>query len=267
MILYANGCSMTYGSELVDEGTGDPALDSYRLAHAWPGRLGDFLDAKDVVNDAKYGGSNDRILRTTIRWLLDHYLDDSAPQTLVVVGWTGAMRREFYIDGEYHQVIPYHQQTHPQVKRLTDVYRNVAWNDHECGDRLATQILSLQSFLVLHRIPYLFFDSIESSFDTLGRAGLADSSCAAAIDRTRYYRFGDADGSMADVLRAGGASWYGRHPAEDGHELWAHKLAAHIVGHQLLQRPGGQSGRASSHDRPLRTRRTFRRANQEFLYP
>ncbi len=266
MLVYANGCSMTYGAELVDDLDPDPDRQRYREEHSWPARLGDFLDAGQVVNDAVISGSNDRILRTTIDWLTGHREIVEKGHLLVVIGWSGAMRREFYVDGDFRQVIPYQQHQHTDVQRLTDVYRELAWHDHESGTRLLTQILSLQSFLRLHRVPYLFFDSIESSFDSLGRAGLAESGGVDMVDRSCFYRFGDADGSMADVLRASGTEWKGRHPAEDGHETWAHKLAAHVVAGRLLRRPTAAPVTAPSGPAFAR-RRPFRPANRDFLYP
>ncbi|MFI6697607.1 DUF6071 family protein [Streptomyces sp. NPDC050509] len=257
---------MTYGAELVDDLNPDAVLQRYREEHSWPARLGDFLDAEDVVNDAVISGSNDRILRTTVDWLAGHRETVEKGHLLVVIGWSGAMRREFYVDGEFRQVIPYQQHQHADLQRLTDVYREVAWHDQESGARLITQILSLQSFLRLHRIPYLFFDAIESSFDTLGRAGLAGSGGVDMVDRTHFYRFGDADGSMADVLRTSGTGWKGRHPAEDGHETWAHKLAAHVVAERLLRRPTTAPVTPPAGPAFAR-RRVFRSANRDFLYP
>ncbi|MGG2464369.1 DUF6071 family protein [Streptomyces sp. RGM 3693] len=258
---------MTYGMELVDDTSDDPELHAYRRAHAWPGRLGDVLDADEVVNDAVISGSNDRVLRTTIDWLTERQRSFRDRGVLVVIGWSGAIRREFYVDGTYHQVIPYQAHPHPAVGRLLDVYRDVAFHDVESGERLATQALSLQAFLRLHRIPYLFFDAIESSYDAFGRAGLADAARTAAVDRTRWYRFGDPDGAMADVLRAAGTDWKGRHPAENGHEVWAHKLASHIMKHRLVQRPAAEAPVRPDPAEPPFTRRRFRPANRDFLYP
>ncbi|MFE6685213.1 DUF6071 family protein [Streptomyces sp. NPDC057743] len=256
---------MTYGAELVDDLDPDPERQRYREQNAWPGRLGEFLDADRVVNDAVISGSNDRILRTTIDWLAGHREAAEQGQLLVVIGWSGAMRREFYVDGAFHQVIPYQPQRHPDVQQLTDLYRKFAWHEHECATRLLTQILSLQAFLQQYRIPYLFFDAIEGSFDSLGRGGLAESPGVELVDRSRFYRFGDADGSMAAVLRASGTGWNGRHPAEDGHETWAHKLAAQVAAGQLLRRPAAVA--AAPPTGPAFGRRSFRPANRDFLYP
>ncbi|OON82750.1 hypothetical protein B1H18_01545 [Streptomyces tsukubensis] len=254
--------------ELVDDKSDDPGLREYREAHAWPGRLAAVLDAEETINDAVISGSNDRILRTTIRWLTEHRRDRPDDGLLVVIGWSGAMRREFYVDGGYHQLIPYQRHPHPDVDRLGRLYRDLAWHESESGDRLATQALSLQAFLRTHRVPYLFFDAIESSFDSLGRAGLAGSGCLDDIDLARWYRFGEPDGSMADVLRASGTAWNGRHPARDGHELWAHKLGAHIMRHGLIQRPdAGPPTPTAVRERPFAARRRFRAANRDFLYP
>lgn len=101
-LLYANGCSMTYGYELIDDPqTHDCLDDAYRKAHAWPGRLAVRVGAAKVVNDSIPGGSNDRILRTTIQWLTDFLAaggDAARRSLLVVIGWSDPIRRRVETD-------------------------------------------------------------------------------------------------------------------------------------------------------------------------
>lgn len=237
-LLYANGCSMTYGYELADHPETHICLDNdYREAHAWPRRLAARIGCPKVVNDSIPGGSNDRILRTTIRWILDFLAakgDAGRISLLVVVGWSDPMRREYFIDGEWKQAIPYHNYPdQPSLNRLNAVYREVAWNDHESACRFATQVLALQAFLQFHGIRFLFFDALKSCQETFA-AARAEVGHASAISVRTYVNFSSSDGSMASVLSTATPQWKGRHPAEDGHEYWASVLAEHLQQHALL---------------------------------
>jgi lysophospholipase L1-like esterase len=248
MILYANGCSMTYGYELVDDPRTHLCLDDvYREAHAWPGRLGSRLGCDRVVNDAIPGGSNDRVLRTTIQWVLDH-LDregeEARDHLLVVIGWSDPMRREFFIDGAWKQTIPYHDYPEdPDLDKLNRVYRDLAWNEYESACRFLTQALAMQCFLNYHRIPFLFFDAIKSCQETLAAARDLLSH-ARALDPRTYLNMAQCNGSMASVLSEATPNWKGRHPAEDGHDHWAELLARHYQRHGL-GRPAGEPCAAS----------------------
>ena len=102
LILLANGCSMTYGSELSEN-------HHERMASCWVGQLAQKSAACRAVNLGYPGGSNDRILRTTIEWISKHYLTKIKDRMLFVcIGWSSPMRREFYIDDQWRQLIPYH---------------------------------------------------------------------------------------------------------------------------------------------------------------
>jgi len=267
LILYANGCSMTYGMELCDDAeTGACTDDAYREAHAWPGRLAGFLGADEVVNDAVISGSNDRILRTTIQWVLTNIHRLASQPVLVAIGWSGAMRREFYVDAAYRQVIPYQPHPHADTERLLAVYRDVAWHERECGERLLTQIVALQSFLAAHRIPFLFFDAIEGSFDAIGRAGLADSPTVRSIDRRRYFGFGEEHASMAATLERTELPWCGRHPSPEGHDHWAQKLAVAIIENDAIKPSSGPLGPPGDTLPTVRPSRTFTEPRTDFIY-
>jgi len=77
MILYAGGCSLTYGQSLEDI---HPA-NNYPSKLAWPQLLGDMLGATQVKNLSVIGASNKEIWKTMIE---TSYSDNA----LVVVCWS-----------------------------------------------------------------------------------------------------------------------------------------------------------------------------------
>lgn len=87
MILYVNGDSHSVGSELKDP------------AQAWPCLLADRLGLT-LVNDAKAGGSNTRILRTA-----GNFTNHSNLQNIfVIIGWTSWEREEWQKGNVYYDV-------------------------------------------------------------------------------------------------------------------------------------------------------------------
>jgi hypothetical protein len=77
MKIYANGCSFTYGDELID-----PAKT------AWPAILANKLNST-VVNDAISGGTNSRTMYHTIKNIQQDY-------DLYLIAWTTYSRFTFY---------------------------------------------------------------------------------------------------------------------------------------------------------------------------
>jgi hypothetical protein len=109
MILYANGCSHTAAAEAVvpncfakDDGRAgiDRRPHPANLAASWCTQLAEQLGA-DLVCDAESGSSNDRILRTTQRWLNSQ---TDLSNTVVVIQWTTWEREEWLHNGTWYQV-------------------------------------------------------------------------------------------------------------------------------------------------------------------
>lgn len=128
-ILLANGCSMCYGSGLYEDKKTKQCTDNLlRMKNSWPGIVGQKLHFHQVINLGYPGGSNDRIIRTTIAWITENWLSDRNADDflLVCIGWSGPMRREFYINNAWRQLIPYHDYTDTPASMLNRVYREVA---------------------------------------------------------------------------------------------------------------------------------------------
>lgn len=90
--LFTNGCSWTWGG----------GLDEYwqtendRLELVWPHHLGNLLGITDIVNLSIGSGSNQRILRTTLNWLLSK-TPEELKNTIAVIQWTELSRYEYYV--------------------------------------------------------------------------------------------------------------------------------------------------------------------------
>lgn len=96
MILYANGCSFTWGGSLEPHFTNDEE----RLALCWPAQLGTLLGANEVVNLGEGCGSNQRILRTTFDWL-SQQTPERLADTVAVIQWTDSSRYEYYSPADF----------------------------------------------------------------------------------------------------------------------------------------------------------------------
>ncbi len=242
MILYATGCSMTYGSDLVDDpATGCCTDDGQRWRQAWPGWLARALGADRVVNDAVPSGSNDRVVRTTVAWCARMLgLGVSPSELFVVIGWTSSLRREFYVGGAYRQLVPHHRYALPELDRLATAYRETAWSEYESISRLVTQVVTLQSFLEFRGIPHLFFGALSGVGEDLLHADPSVVQAAELIDRERYFGFGPPAVTLVGRLRVEVPHWNGQHPPAEGHRLWAAHLFDFIAGRKLvpLHRPG-----------------------------
>jgi hypothetical protein len=288
MYLYANGCSMTYGSELHDE-AGVCTNHEYRWRYSWPGRLRTLIGATGVYNDGYPSGSNDRIVRTTVefvaRW---SRLGLPADHLLVVIGWSHPARREFYVDGGYRQVVPHHHYDIRTLNRLVAAYRRAADNADDAARRYAVHTTTLCSFLAQQGIRYLFFDGLTTAALP---EHLRDSCVAAALVDERFIRPGETERTMVDFVRARADTWQIQHPNETGHQVWAERIAEEIdprllpdTDPDLLADAGlpllGGSKAHRRHDRKgaerfgrfIRARRIKRRINQTgrtdlFVYP
>ena len=88
MILLANGCSHTAGAEL------EFPMQPRCYSKAWPQHLADTL-GYEHENLSNSGASCHRIVRTTMRYILDFINDKRSLKDLfVVVAWPGPMRIE-----------------------------------------------------------------------------------------------------------------------------------------------------------------------------
>lgn len=154
MKLLTNGCSFTQG-----------IYDNFEEQDAWPYQLGKLLDW-DVVNLAEGGGSNARIFRTTMEYLLDNTPD------YVAIAWTQTDRYELpYHTGDIIRIM--HGMAMPEYdESVTDIPElREFWYRH-CDNNLAGlartvyYIRSLVMLLEARMIPYTMCWGLQCDYIT-----------------------------------------------------------------------------------------------------
>lgn len=97
--LFANGCSNTCAIDPEQINKND--INAHKIVVqpnlVYPGRIKEKLNIPEYTNIALGGGSNDRIVRTTLKWIIKNYInqDKSTDDLFVIIGWTQYYRREF----------------------------------------------------------------------------------------------------------------------------------------------------------------------------
>jgi len=142
-LVYTNGDSWTYGSELEDR------------THAWPWLVSNKL-GYELFNASVPGSTNDKILRTTVEDCLR--LQKMRQRPLVLIAWTQLHRFELPIassngDNYFNFVNPNDTDT-PAVG--LEIWKLWSTNRTDVG-RWAQQQLLLGTFLKTLGIPYQFF--------------------------------------------------------------------------------------------------------------
>jgi len=205
MLLYANGCSMTFGEEM------GPLTDPICNATAWPHHLGKLMGIP-VMNDSLGGGSNDRIVRTTVKFIAHYLRKQPAAELRVVIGWTFPIRREFHdaIERRWYHFRP---NDPTSAGALTPVYCPTFCSETESIGRYCAQMLSLQGLLKQHRIAYTFFSALSPPRFPI------PATISRLIDQTRFFLpESDFWGWTRQQQYPCGP---GGHPLQAAHHAWA----------------------------------------------
>lgn len=136
MRIYANGCSFTYGFELIN-----PSVSS------WPALVADKLNST-IVNDAVSGSSNYSIVYRTIKNINNDY-------DLYLIAWTDYSRFTFYkSDNNYETNFNVHLKTEFEPLKNCSEFRDMGrmlykhWYNELYAFKLwLQQIIQLQSLL------------------------------------------------------------------------------------------------------------------------
>ena len=249
MILVANGCSHTCGAEI--ESPGQRAC----YEKAWPKYLANLLNF-DHVNLADSGASAHRVVRTTVRYIIDSFakkkkLDDH----YFVIMWPGIYRDEirlfenptshekrlFYDDGWLSLMIgndEYYRKAFS--KRMLLYFRAwvVAHEKVKSNMDYLHHIILLQNFFTLHKVKYLFWTASHSPIanhkELQGYLGLINK---------KYYPYIDDINQSYNVLMQKNnqlisehsmASGFGSHYDEAAQVWFAEYLHKHIITNAVL---------------------------------
>ncbi len=165
--IYANGCSWTYGSELIDPGLPqikshfDPYHEKYRKDHNWPNLLAQGYGV-GVYNGSIAGGSNDRIVRTTIRDVSE--LVNQGLRPFVVIAWSQLHRFELPQGSRGESWRCFVSPTDKDVPRVAEEVWSSWSSDRSDVERWLVDMISLDSFLQTMDIDYVATTVFSASY-------------------------------------------------------------------------------------------------------
>lgn len=222
MFLYANGCSMTAGSEAEND-------EKINYKDSFPAVISNML-GWEHLNAALPGGSNSRIIRTTILWVENWLISEKDPAELfVLINWTGNDRLEVMHQNETYPLLVHdldseeYQKIPPMVRRYYESYLGAVDN----RDMIALQnILLMESYLKSKNINYLFLNAIESWPTNLiqNRKLIYD-----ALDKKHYLDGGRDRGHMREWLRSQGYPFAPKlHFRKDAYKAYAEMIVEYL---------------------------------------
>jgi len=167
------GCSNAAGSEI--DGTCDSI---YNRQHSFGNVLANML-GYEPINIAVSGSANSGIVRSVIDWVNNNH--DPKENLVVLVGWSDSNRMEvpFYQPTQYKQewdnYVDWYSDTHDAYIRINIGYKGNGSKEQEFIDGYhrfmvnnalyleilsANYVLQLQYFLKMHKIKYLFVNTL-----------------------------------------------------------------------------------------------------------
>lgn len=228
-MLYANGCSFTYGTGLAHKDKAWP----YELAE----RLG--FDRSETITEAQRGVSNQYVVRNTITTVSELIADGKRP--FIAIGMTAPSRREHFIESkntlvhnipshEYHGNIMLDEQTNRDLDLFNTLYMKHFWSPMYDFHTYLIQVLQLQSFFLQNDLEYVIFNSLNLTPNLLEPTKFTEL-CEQAdmgpvykqLDITRIYEEQTLFTYMYDnkkFFQVEGDERY-MHPDEECHKEWA----------------------------------------------
>jgi hypothetical protein len=193
----------------------------------------------NYLNIALPGGSNQRIIRTTIENLPN--LDPKS--TLIVIGWSSFERTEWYYKNQWHQICGDAQYpVNSELKELWQQHLDSWWSDdnHECWRRQADQHHAIWMFHnLLSQLGYkflfyqgcrtFFFDGcpqqdMEFRLHWIDGIWVHDPYVRLDADNQRHIE------SFSHYVEQQGCTFTDdrAHFGKDAHQLWANYLDKHV---------------------------------------
>lgn len=274
--LYVNGCSWTAGNELDEDPifvehitkrgmklckTESPGVVNVKDSNdnivgiaaqfwnefTWAKNLADKLDV-NLINDSTGGGSNDRIVRTTIDYVRN-LTQEQRNSTLIIIGWTFSNRNEICVNDTYNapkwfrfnathkfseSLTHDHTLSLEKIESVNEVHKwwmTEVFNDHERIHSYFKGVYLLSNLLENLGIQYYFFNALPCWYvfsDEMSEQLRNDFSSwigwhenhpnILGIDNTMHRFVQDHDYKIAT----------GKHPLVEGHQAWADHLLVKI---------------------------------------
>lgn len=244
MHLVANGCSHTAGAEM------EFPYQGKCYDKAWPKYLADSLGCSHT-NLSNSGASSHRVVRTTMRYVLDNFkAKNTLKDHFFVILWPGAYRTEirgtsnlYHDDGWMPLVVGNDEDYKKSLpKSIYNYYRSwVITSEEPIKARMdyLHDILFLQHFFVTYKIKFLFWAaSYVNIIDDMQEL----SGYKSLIFKKTFPHFSDISQSYNVLLPANGqkitkhsiAGGFNSHFDEDAQIWFAHHLNKYILSNALL---------------------------------
>jgi hypothetical protein len=211
MILYVNGDSNSTGAETAD------------VTQSWPKLLAKKLNLH-LVNEAKGGGSNPRILRST-----DNFIAHSNHRDIfVIIGWTSWEREEWQLGANYYDVNAGGHDVLPA--ELKEKYKIWVINQNQEAQQIKSQITH-EHIHKLHRyykekgISHLFFNALMPFLHSGKQYDWHKNFLGPYENDLSYYWY---------LKKAGYKPTVNNHYTEPAQAVWAEVLYNYIQEHRLL---------------------------------
>lgn len=223
-------------------------FDRYYDKLNWAGYLKEKLSIPELVNLSTGGGSNTRILRTTIDYVMA-LPEAHRSETLIAIGWTVSERTEIYVGNNWQRWNATQQfsttvdrlllNDDKLIKRLDKFQEDhIAYvhSDYEAVHRYFQQCYLLSNLLDNLKIPYVFFNALPAWW----RAGPLKSNINPG-DFNKYIAWKEqnkrfiANTTMFNFVSDGNydVAPY-KHPLAKAHLAWANYLHIQIAERQLI---------------------------------
>lgn len=204
MKLVVNGCSHTCGAELEYE------FQPNCYDKAWPKLLSDKIGC-DHVNLSNSGASCHRVVRTTMRYIIDNITD--LHDHLFIVNWPGAFRTEYRFSDSFKEDEHnfYDDQWIPWVVGNDEVYKKTlskklytvyqSWVLSNCTIKgymdYMHHIILLQNLLMLFKVKFLFW---EAAHVNVPRDKGELAGYKSLIFKKHFPHFGDVNYTFTNIL-------------------------------------------------------------------
>ncbi len=226
MHLVANGCSHTAGAEI------EFPMQGKCYDKAWPKHLADML-GYNHTNLSISGGSQKRIIRTTIEFIGNYLIEGKDLKDLfVIVLWPGPYRTELYIPdmpgiekNHWHTfVVGNDYKEFPKDINNFYKYWVLTYDTEQANVSYLLDVITFQSYLKFWKIKYFFYKASTTPLSS----DETHLSYQAQIDNKYFPQNQDPNGSYDSLLRRAGFA-YSKvadypHYGEDGHVFFAKYL-------------------------------------------
>ena len=237
-LFYAIGDSFVFGQEMGPPLTPENYLifDDYKRSHCYTGIISDTLKIENYKNSSGPAGSNERSHRVLINEISEALLIYKPEEIFVSVGLTSPTRREFCMSevGQYFRFMHVYA---PNVDHNIPCYDlwNILVKDfgYDQGYEMFNimQMLAIQNFLRINKIPYLMSYSLRSIAGLMTTHKYVPKSLLKQLYATRIY----SGRSFDEFTRTSGYKiGEGNHPLEEAHAAWAEYILSHITRNNLM---------------------------------